>query len=48
MKFESFKAGCWQQRYRYKSFEPVPVNLEWTWLDPAINNLLEQAKSLLR
>lgn len=30
-RFESFKAGRWVQRYQYKSFEPVPVNHEWTW-----------------
>ena len=43
MKFESFKAGMWAKRYQYKSFEPVPVNHEWTWEDPTINSLLEQA-----
>lgn len=31
MKFETFKAGRWQQRYQYKSFEPVPVNHDWIW-----------------
>lgn len=43
MKFETFKAGRWQQRYQYKSFEPVKVNHEWTWEDPTINSLLEKA-----
>ena len=33
MKFETFKAGVWRQRYQYKSFEPVPVNHEWIWED---------------
>jgi Fic family protein len=47
MKFESFKAGRWQQRYQYKSFEPVPVNLEWTWENPTINTLLESANRAL-
>lgn len=47
MKFETFKAGRWQQRYQYKSFEPVPVNQEWTWEDPTINNLLEKATRAL-
>lgn len=47
MKFESFKAGRWQQRYQYKSFEPVPVNVEWTWEDPTINTLLESANRAL-
>ena len=47
MKFESFKSGQWRQRYQYKSFEPVPVNRDWTWEDPAINTLLEQATRAL-
>lgn len=47
MKFETFKAGRWQARYQYKSFEPVPVNLAWTWEDPTINALLEQATRAL-
>ena len=41
MKFETFQAGVWQQRYQYKSFEPVPVNHAWIWEDPTINALLE-------
>ena len=47
MKFEDFKAGRWQQRYQYKSFEPVPVDQEWTWEDAAINTLLEDANRAL-
>jgi len=47
MKFETFKAGQWKKRYQYKSFEPVPVNREWTWEDPTINTLLEQATRAL-
>lgn len=47
MKIETFKAGQWQQRYQYKSFEPVPVNHEWRWEDPTINALLEQATRAL-
>jgi Fic family protein len=47
MKLEAFKAGRWQQRYQYKSFEPVPVNQEWTWEEPKINTLLEQATRAL-
>ena len=43
MNIEDFRAGRWQQRYQYKSFEPEPVNHEWTWHAPAINALLEQA-----
>jgi Fic family protein len=47
MEFETFKAGRWQQRYQYKSFEPVPVNHEWTWKDAKINQLLESANHAL-
>lgn len=47
MKFETFRAGRWQPRYQYKSFEPVPVNHEWTWEDPTVNTLLEAANRAL-
>jgi len=47
MKFETFKAGHWQPRYQYKSFEPVPVNHDWRWEDTTINSLLEQATPAL-
>ncbi|MCL5979577.1 MAG: Fic family protein [Gammaproteobacteria bacterium] len=47
MKFETFQAGMWRQRYQYKSFEPVPVNHEWVWEDATINALLEAANRAL-
>jgi len=47
MKFENFKAGRWHQRYQYKSFEPEPVNHDWTWEDPGIHVLLESANRAL-
>ena len=47
MKFETFKAGRLQQRYQYKSFEPVLVNHAWIWEDPTINTLLENATRAL-
>lgn len=47
MKFEGFKPGRWQQRLQYKSFEPVPVNHDWSWEDPQINVLLESANRAL-
>jgi len=46
MKFEAFRAGKWHQRYRYKSFEPIPVNVEWSWEDTSINTLLELTVTL--
>lgn len=47
IKFEAFESGSWVQRYQYKSFEPVAINREWFWEDPAINTLLEQASRAL-
>lgn len=47
MKFETFKAGVWQQQFQYKSFQPVKINETWTWEEPAINTLLEQATRAL-
>jgi Fic family protein len=43
MNFEDFVAGRWVQQYQYKSFSPALVNHEWTWNDPVINTLLEEA-----
>ncbi len=43
MKIEDFKAGVYWQQFRYKSFLPARVNLEWIWEDPRINVLLENA-----
>ena len=43
MNFKDFHAGRWVQQYEYQSFSPAPVNHDWTWNDPRINTLLEQA-----
>jgi Fic family protein len=47
MKVEDFKSGVWQAQYQYKSFQPVPVNVEWCWENPQINTLLERANKVL-
>jgi Fic family protein len=47
MKLEQFKSGVWRQQHQYKSFSPVPVNQGWTWEDPQIHTLLEQANRAL-
>jgi len=47
MEFEKFKAGHWVARYQYKSFEPVPVNHDWTWKDAKIHQLMESANHAL-
>lgn len=46
-KIETFKAGRWQKRYQYKSFEPVLVNTAWIWEEPRINTQLERATKAL-
>jgi len=43
MKIEDFKAGRYQQEYKYKSFIPNTINQEWIWTDPKINSLLSEA-----
>jgi len=47
MRFEDFKSGVWRQQYQYKSFLPTPVNQEWSWDDPRLNVLLENATRAL-
>ena len=47
MKFEQFQSGVWRQQYQYKSFSPVLINQGWTWEDPTIHALLEQANRAL-
>lgn len=47
MKLENFKAGVWRQQFQYRSFQPALVNQQWTWEEPAINTLLEQAMKAL-
>ncbi|MCK4905921.1 MAG: Fic family protein [Spirochaetes bacterium] len=43
----NFKSGLHKQQKLYKSFKPTLINSEWTWNDPIINVLLEQANSTL-
>lgn len=43
MKFENFVSGNYIQQYKYKSFSPNKINIEWSWEDPAMNVLLENA-----
>jgi len=40
---KEFKAGIYKQQYQYKSFIPSIVNRSWTWSDPKLNTLLEEA-----
>lgn len=47
MKFEAFTSGTYKQQYQYQSFLPANINHAWTWDDPRINVLLEQATKAL-
>ena len=43
MDFENFVSGKYKEQYKYKSFEPTKINQNWSWKDPQINVLLEEA-----
>ncbi len=43
MDIKDFSAGTYQQQTGYRSFQPVEINHEWSWSEPTIDTLLEQA-----
>jgi len=47
MNLKDFKAGTQKQEYKYKSFLPSKINHTFTWDDPQINVLLEDATRAL-
>lgn len=47
IKLENFKSGVWRQQTQYKSFQPEKINHGWTWEDPRVNTLLEDATRAL-
>jgi Fic family protein len=47
MDLKDFRSGVFRQEYQYKSFLPSKINHTFTWHDPEINILLEQATRLL-
>lgn len=47
MQLQPFKAGTYKQQYQYKSFTPTLINQSFTWSDPTIDVLLEDATRLL-
>ncbi len=47
MRLEDFISGEYKQQFKYKSFMPSRINCEFTWDNPDINVLLEQANAEL-
>ncbi len=47
MNFRDYRAGTFVQQYEYRSFSPTLVAHDWTWDDPRINTLLEEASTAL-
>jgi len=47
MKMEEYIAGEFRSQYQYKSFQPNPVNLQWSWESTEINVRLERASRAL-
>ena len=43
MDIKDFKSGCFKQGYKYQYFLPEKVNHSFSWQDPSINALLEEA-----
>lgn len=47
MNIKDFKSGTLRQEYQYKSFIPEKINHTFTWDDPQINTMLEDATRAL-
>lgn len=47
MKVQPFKAGSFKQQREYRSFSPAPINKPFSWNDPVIDVLLEDATRLV-
>jgi Fic family protein len=47
MNIKAFQSGVYKQQYHYKSFSPTKINQLFTWDDPQINTMLEDATRAL-
>ncbi len=47
MNIKNFQAGTYKKQYKYKSFSPTIINETFTWDDPQINTMLEDATRAL-
>lgn len=47
MELKNFKSGIYKQQFKYKSFSPNPININWEINDQSVNFLLSKATLLL-
>ena len=47
MNLKDYNSGVYKQQYKYKSFSPSKINHTFTWDEPQINILLEEATRAL-
>lgn len=47
MNIKNYQSGTYKQQYQYQSFSPVKINETFTWDDPQINTMLEDATRAL-
>ncbi|MFK7794840.1 MAG: Fic family protein [Gammaproteobacteria bacterium] len=47
MDINEYKSGTYAQQYQYKSFSPELINLQWSFSDPVIQQLLSEADRVL-
>ena len=47
MRSKTFKSGSYKQQFQYRSFTPTIINQPFTWNDPIIDVLLEDATRLV-
>ncbi len=47
MNLKNYRSGIYKNQYQYKSFSPSKINRTFTWDDPQINTMLEEATIVL-
>ena len=47
MLLKNFRSGTFRKQFQYLSFAPSSINQEWTWDDPTVNTILEEANRWL-
>lgn len=47
MTLSEYRSGSWKQQFQYRSFQPSPINQQWSWDDPLLDTLLSEANRRL-